>query len=145
MRERLKHACWKLLHAGYTVRVQSTLAYHIEMCGDAISFRYFERSTALHQLQDGTVVHLPTCQEFRVPPARKGFGSAFDTYFLGDPGARLHRGPRRNMDPRIPFVPKRKVESEFARCAHVMHCTLWMKKGGCRRVAIPLQPHGAPI
>ena len=120
MRERLKHACWNMLHAGYSIVLTDTCAYHIKMAGGMITICYFR----------------PNYQEFVINctgNARKAhyaaFKSAFDMFVLADSRARMHRGPRSKtdhqmrLDPR-PFVKNRALESKFAQCAQVLFSAL---------------------
>lgn len=124
-RERLKHACWNLLHAGNSVRLRDTVAYDIEMVGDVFTFRYFERASDASDASDASEAScLSTCREYSADRHDvAAFSSAFDRFVLSDVRARMHMhrcgGRRRSTnDASQPSV--RSLASSFAKCARVL-------------------------
>ena len=115
LRERLKAACWSLLHAGYCVNVSDTLANSISCDDGYIRITYWSDRMCLMQIGDDIMEtnspsHLQIHQN-----DKKTFGEAFDKYIV-HANARLQRSKR-------PAIRMRTVERHFARCADLYHAS----------------------
>ena len=110
VRERMKDACWSLLHAGYSVQVRNTLVNNISCANGVVTFTY--NPDRLHIGDDITDAHALyqriKCRQVHVNDI-KTFGKVFDRCII-HAHARLQRSSR-------PAIRMRRLEKHFASCA----------------------------
>lgn len=118
LRERLKVACWSLVHAGYCVHIRNTLASYISCANLSMAVTYNEQMLHLGDITDGHAAleriechHRATVQI--LVDDIKTFGEVFDRFII-HANARLQRSKR-------PENPNREIERRFARCAEQLH------------------------
>ena len=116
VRERMKDACWSLLHAGYCVQVRNTLASNISCANQSRGVTFTCNPEMLHIGDDITDAHAlyqrVKCHQIHVDDI-KTFGEVFDRYII-HANARLQRSTR-------PAIRTIKIEKHFASCAEQLY------------------------